>query len=184
MALYDSIGSSCSKTRRTDQRIFVRISAALEGCEWVLNVGSGTGSYEPKGHRVTSVEPSSLMMSQRSEPFEGLRAVAEFLSFPDGSFDAAMAVATVHHWTDKAQGLRNATGGKGPRSRVHVGFNEDFKVMAPLRLFSCRRGIRPEELTSFGHLQRRSWRAYSRHSNPCTLGLHGWVPGSLLAETK
>lgn len=105
MALYDRIGSSYSRTRRTDRRIFARISEALEGCELVLNVGAGTGSYEPTGRRVISVEPSSLMMRQRLGPFEGLRAVAESLPFPDGSFDAAMAVATIHHWTDKARGL-------------------------------------------------------------------------------
>jgi ubiquinone/menaquinone biosynthesis C-methylase UbiE len=106
MVLYDHIGSSYTRTRRTDNRVLARISEAIEGCDGILNIGAGTGSYEPEGHRVVSVEPSSLMMRQRSEPFEGLKAVAEFLPFPDESFDAAMAVSTIHHWTDKTQGLR------------------------------------------------------------------------------
>jgi SAM-dependent methyltransferase len=106
MVAYDRIGSSYSRTRRTDYRILARISEALEGCELVLNVGAGTGSYEPNNHRVVSVEPSSVMMSQRLKPFEGLRAVAEYLPFPDESFDAAMGVLTIDHWTDRVQGLR------------------------------------------------------------------------------
>ena len=106
MTLYDRIGSSYSRTRRTDHRILARITEALEGCERVLNVGAGTGSYEPKGHRVIAVEPSSVMMKQRMGPFEGVSAVAEYLPFSDESFDAAMGVHTIQHWTDKVHGLR------------------------------------------------------------------------------
>ena len=34
-----------------------------------------------------------------------VRGVAERLPFPDGAFDAAMAILTVHHWRDQEQGL-------------------------------------------------------------------------------
>ncbi|HET6964170.1 MAG TPA: methyltransferase domain-containing protein, partial [Acidimicrobiales bacterium] len=34
-----------------------------------------------------------------------VRAVAEALPFPDGSFAAGMAIFTVHHWSDPAAGL-------------------------------------------------------------------------------
>ena len=34
-----------------------------------------------------------------------MRAVAEALPFADGSFGAAMAVLSIHHWTGKARGL-------------------------------------------------------------------------------
>jgi SAM-dependent methyltransferase len=44
----------------------------------------------------------------RQRPAAASRAVqgvAEALPFPDRSFDAAMAVLTVHHWTDQGRGL-------------------------------------------------------------------------------
>ena len=106
MAVYDRIGLTYSRTRRTDSRIMEKIADALGDSESILNVGAGTGSYEPINRRVVSVEPSSAMMKQRPGPFEGLMAVAEHLPFPDESFDAAMGISTIHHWTDKAQGLR------------------------------------------------------------------------------
>ena len=34
-----------------------------------------------------------------------VRAVAEALPFEDRSFDAALAILTVYHWTDAARGL-------------------------------------------------------------------------------
>jgi len=73
----------------------------------VLNVGAGTGSYEPSDRDVTAVEPSAVMRAQR--PAGAARCVAasaESLPFEDQSFDAAMAFATVHHWQDPITGLR------------------------------------------------------------------------------
>jgi SAM-dependent methyltransferase len=72
----------------------------------VLNVGAGTGSYEPRDREVTALEPSQEMIAQRrrgSAPV--VQGVAEELPFGDRSFDAAMAVITVHHWSDVAKGL-------------------------------------------------------------------------------
>ncbi|WP_327586420.1 class I SAM-dependent methyltransferase [Nonomuraea sp. NBC_00507] len=34
-----------------------------------------------------------------------IQGYAECLPFPDQSFDAAMAILTVHHWTDATAGL-------------------------------------------------------------------------------
>jgi SAM-dependent methyltransferase len=73
----------------------------------VLNVGAGTGSYEPADRVVFAVEPSSVMWAQRarsSARVYGTRAVAEALPFAAGAFDAAMAVLTVHHWSDRQAG--------------------------------------------------------------------------------
>lgn len=103
---YDEIGGSYARTRRTDPRIAAPIHAALGGARTVVNVGAGTGSYEPRGREVVAVEPSPTMIAQRapgSAPV--VRAVAEALPFPGGAFDAAMAVLTVHHWDDLAAGL-------------------------------------------------------------------------------
>ena len=105
--LYDSIGATYSVTRRTEPRIAARIWAALGDAETILNVGAGTGSYEPPDRNVLALEPSALMRSQRlpgAAPC--LAGAAENLPFDDDSFDAAMAVCTVHHWQDPVAGLR------------------------------------------------------------------------------
>jgi SAM-dependent methyltransferase len=105
--LYDTIGAAYTATRRTEPRIAARVWAALGDARTVLNVGAGTGSYEPPGRDVTAVEPSALMRAQRpvgAAPC--VAAVAESLPFEDQSFDAAMAFATVHHWQDPIAGLR------------------------------------------------------------------------------
>jgi SAM-dependent methyltransferase len=105
--LYDTIGTTYTLTRRTEPRIAEQVWAALGDARTVLNVGAGTGSYEPSDRDVTAVEPSTIMRAQR--PAGAARCVAasaESLPFEDQSFDAAMAIATVHHWHDPVAGLR------------------------------------------------------------------------------
>jgi SAM-dependent methyltransferase len=105
--LYDAIGATYAVTRRTEPRIAARIWAALGDARTVLNVGAGTGSYEPSDRYVLAVEPSALMRSQRlADAAPCLAGSAEHLPFDDESFDAAMAVCTVHHWQDPIAGLR------------------------------------------------------------------------------
>jgi SAM-dependent methyltransferase len=105
--LYDSIGATYTVTRRTEPRIAARVWAALGDARTVLNVGAGTGSYEPADRDVTALEPSALMRAQRpAGAAPCVAAAAESLPFADQSFDAAMAFATVHHWQDPIAGLR------------------------------------------------------------------------------
>jgi SAM-dependent methyltransferase len=105
--LYDTIGTTYAVTRRTDPRIAEQVWAALGDAETVLNVGAGTGSYEPADRDVTAVEPSAVMRAQRPPGAAPcVAATAESLPFEDQSFDAAMAFATVHHWRDPVAGLR------------------------------------------------------------------------------
>jgi DNA-binding transcriptional MerR regulator len=105
--LYDAIGGAYTATRRTEPRIAARIWEALGDARTVLNVGAGTGSYEPPGREVTAVEPSAVMRAQRpAGAATCLAATAESLPFADQSFDAAMAISTVHHWRDPVAGLR------------------------------------------------------------------------------
>ena len=105
--LYDTIGATYAATRRTEPRIAARVWAALGDARTVLNVGAGTGSYEPADRDVTAVEPSGLMRSQRRpDAAPCLAGSAENLPFADQSFDAAMAFSTVHHWQDPIAGLR------------------------------------------------------------------------------
>jgi SAM-dependent methyltransferase len=105
--LYDTIGAGYTATRRTEPRIAAQVWAALGDARTVLNVGAGTGSYEPPGRDVTAVEPSEVMRAQRpAGAAPCVAATAESLPFEDQSFDAAMAFATVHHWPDPIAGLR------------------------------------------------------------------------------
>ena len=105
--LYDTIGATYTATRRTEPRIAAQIWAALGGAQTVLNVGAGTGSYEPPDRDVTAVEPSAVMRAQRpAGAAPCVAAAAEVLPFEDQSFDAAMAFATIHHWQDPIAGLR------------------------------------------------------------------------------
>jgi SAM-dependent methyltransferase len=104
--LYDTIGTGYASTRRPDPHIAAQLHAALGDAPRVVNVGAGAGSYEPTDRVVVAVEPSSVMLAQRprgSAP--AVRAVAEALPFPDGTFDAAMALLTMHHWTDQRGGI-------------------------------------------------------------------------------
>ncbi len=110
MTRYDTIGTGYRQRRLPDTRIAARLSAALGDAESVLNVGAGTGSYEPTDRRVVAVEPSATMIAQRptgSAPV--VQASAERLPFKGGEFDAAMAVLTVHHWDDWRRGIAEMT---------------------------------------------------------------------------
>ena len=106
-AIYDTIGIHYAELRRPDPRIAAVLDAALGSAQTVLNVGAGTGSYEPTGRAVTAVEPSAEMIRQRGPTAaEAIQATVEDLPFADNSFDAATAILTVHHWPDKEAGLR------------------------------------------------------------------------------
>ena len=73
----------------------------------MINVGAGTGSYEPTDRQVIAVEPSIEMIRKRAEnSARVIQASAEELPFANNSFDAAMAIMTVHHWQNKPAGLR------------------------------------------------------------------------------
>src|SRR4051794_3887067 len=104
--LYDTIGTTYAVTRRTDPRIAEQVWAALGDARTVLNVGAGTGSYEPADRDVTAVEPSAVMRAQRpAGAAPCVAAPAARLPFADQSFDAAMALATIDHWPDPIAGL-------------------------------------------------------------------------------
>lgn len=105
-AIYDTIGTGYSATRRPDPRIAGQIAAVLGDCRSVLNVGAGSGSYEPADRRVVALEPSATMIAQRSvTAAPAVQGVAGALPFRSGSFDAAMAVLTLHHWPDWRAGM-------------------------------------------------------------------------------
>jgi ubiquinone/menaquinone biosynthesis C-methylase UbiE len=113
---YDTIGVNYSDLRKPDPRIEGMIGRALGPAETALNVGAGAGSYEPADRQVTAIEPSVEMIRQRpASAAPVIQGYAEDLPFDDNSFDASMAILTIHHWADKEKGLkemRRATRGQ------------------------------------------------------------------------
>jgi SAM-dependent methyltransferase len=104
---YDTHGGGYAIHRQPDPRIAAYVHAALGPAGRIINVGAGAGSYEPLDREVTAVEPSEVMRSQRPPHLAAaIDAVAEDLPFADDSFDAAMAMVTIHQWTDTDKGLR------------------------------------------------------------------------------
>jgi SAM-dependent methyltransferase len=105
---YEAIGRGYAHTRREDPEIAARIHAALDGTRTVVNVGAGTGSYEPRDRHVIAVEPSEVMVAQRpADLAPAIRAQAQQLPLHDQSVDGAMAILTVHHWDgDRERGVR------------------------------------------------------------------------------
>jgi ubiquinone/menaquinone biosynthesis C-methylase UbiE len=139
--LYDTIGATYTVTRRTEPRIAARVWAAFGAARTVLNVGAGTGSYEPADRDVIAVEPSALMRAQRpTGAAPCVAAAAESLPFKDQSFDAAMAFATIHHWQDPIAGLREM---RRVARRVVV-FTHDTSDTGWLRRFWLTRDYLPE----------------------------------------
>jgi SAM-dependent methyltransferase len=103
---YATHGRDYARRRRSDPRIAAWIEAALGDAGTVLNVGAGTGSYEPRDRWVLAVEPSATMRAQRpADAVSALACAAESLPLDDDSVDAAMACVTIHHWEDRAAGL-------------------------------------------------------------------------------
>src|SRR5213593_4250948 len=116
---YDEIGVGYRDFRRPDPRLEAAITRALNQAETVVNVGAGTGSYEPSDRSVVAVEPAMTMIRQRrpgSAPV--VQASATELPFRDDGFAAALAILTVHHWPDRARGLDEL--GRVARRRVVV----------------------------------------------------------------
>jgi len=105
---YDKYGKQYSGQRQTEPCIAAFINEALSGAKTVLNVGAGAGSYEPDDRYVVAVEPSVAMRSQRAgnNKAPAVIGTAGDLPFDDNSFDAAMALVTVHHWPDMIKGLQ------------------------------------------------------------------------------
>lgn len=109
MTRYDQTGRTYSATRQPDSRIGALIDQALQGMATVANIGAGTGSYEPP-NTVVAVEPSHVMIAQRGTGAGPVVcAVAEKLPIATDAVDAALAILTIHHWSDLEAGIAEMT---------------------------------------------------------------------------
>ena len=104
---YDRKRHNYLSVRRSDPRLFTYITSGLHGMKTVINVGAGIGSYEPEDKYVVAVEPSANMRNKRLEVGRNpaINSFAESLPFDNESFDASLAVLTIHHWQDIEKGL-------------------------------------------------------------------------------
>jgi SAM-dependent methyltransferase len=140
-AAYDTIGRGYGDVRRPDPRIASAITTALGDASSVVNVGAGTGSYEPTDREVIAVEPSAVMLAQRARSAApAIQAAAEALPLADDAADAGMVVLTIQHWADLEQGLRELE--RVVRDRVVV-VTMDVQVLGRLWLI---RDYLPETL--------------------------------------
>ena len=107
-AAYDKLGTGYNTTRRADLRIVDRIIELLDiplGSR-ILDVGAGTGSYShalaERGYEMTALEPSAVMREQgrQEKSISWVAGSAESLPFADGSFDGAILILCIHHFSD------------------------------------------------------------------------------------
>jgi len=86
---YNKYGQGYSGRRQTEPEIARYIDRALGSARTVLNVGAGSGSYEPADRYVVAVEPSITMRRQRLQLHRtpAINATADSLPFDDGAFD-------------------------------------------------------------------------------------------------
>lgn len=122
--IYDSIGIGYTATRAADPRITRRLIELLElprGSK-ILDVGAGTGNYSfslaQAGYSVAALEPSLVMREQDKQHsmLSWIAAFAESLPFPPESFDGAVMTLCMHHFTNWAAALSEASRvvGDGP----------------------------------------------------------------------
>jgi len=140
---YELHGRTYAQHRRADPRIAERIHAALGDSRTVVNVGAGTGSYEPTDRWVLAVEPSPTMRAQRpSGAAPAIDGRAEALPLDDDSVDAAMACVTIHHWEDPLAGLKELR--RVARGPVVV-FTFELACLPAWQLDYLREAVRAEE---------------------------------------
>ncbi len=163
---YDAIGAAYARTRREDPEIKARILSALGDARSVVNVGAGTGSYEPDDRTVIAVEPSRVMLAQRPpHAASALCARADHLPIADQSVDAALVVLSLHHWDDgRERGVRELRRvARGPVVIATI----DVEVEARMWLFA-------EYLPEIAALDRRIF--------PSLQHIDAWLGGTTRSE--
>ena len=97
-----------SRNRQVEADIALELAACRPG-DRVVDIGCGPGAAVRRaagiGAVVTGVDPATVMLRvarvlDRSGSARYLEGVAEALPLDDDEVDAAIALATVHHWPD------------------------------------------------------------------------------------
>ena len=128
-ARYDTLGIGYANLRVPDTRIADQLHRAIGDADDIVNIGAGTGSYEPEGRHVIAVEPSSTMIAQRPPSASPVvQATAEALPFCDDLFQCAMGVLTLHHWRDWRRGVAEALRVAQGKLVLLTWLNEDLPV--------------------------------------------------------
>ena len=126
MPHYDEIGTGYARHRRDDPRLAAPLHVALANARRVLNVGAGSGSYEPPDRQVVALEPSSVMIRQRRAGLAPvIQGQAESMPFATESFDAVMTVLSAHHWWDRQAGFAELR--RVARRRVVLTFDPEVQ---------------------------------------------------------
>ena len=164
---YEAIGHNYSHFRREDPRFRERIRASLGDARSVVNVGAGTGSYEPRDLHVVAIEPSDVMAAQRPRGLApAIRATADAIPLRDKSVDAAMAILSLHHWDDsRERGVRELV--RVARDRVVI-LTYDAQVSGAMWLMS-------HYLPEIADLDRASFAAPGQ--------IASWLGGAVEIET-
>lgn len=103
MPIYDQIGINYSTQRQTDPRLAAQLHKELEGASKILNIGAGSGSYEPENIDLIALEPSLEMINQRkpgSHPV--VQGFTDDLPFEENLFSHTMTILSMHHWQNRA----------------------------------------------------------------------------------
>lgn len=114
MPIYNKIGVGYNDTRKADPVLAARILSLLDAQSdgRYVDIGCGTGNYTDffrrQGFDFFGIDPSDTMLEaarQRYPECIFINGFAEQLPLPDSSGDGVIALFTLHHWTDKQQGI-------------------------------------------------------------------------------
>ena len=136
-------GARYRRARQADPRIAAAISGALGDAAAVVNVGAGRAPTSRPGPCWPSSRAAVMLDQRPPRAAPAVEAVAEALPLPDDAVDAALAVLTVHHWSDVAAGVAEMRRVARRRAVVlHLVAGAGRGLLAAARLPAGRRGDR------------------------------------------
>jgi len=112
-ASYDRIGQGYASFRKPDPRIEARLISALGAARTVVNIGAGTGSYEPTDRVVVAVEPSD-----QKEALMGKHSSSDEAPSPPPPPPPPPTTVTIEPWRDPSS-YESIRGSGEPHHREH-----------------------------------------------------------------